>query len=67
MRKFKLPQSKYARQMLNANIISLRFSNEEHGELRINITYSSNNIVRIILHDNVPMVIIMQHNNYAIK
>lgn len=60
-------QRKYTRMVLTTNVISLGFSKWEQGELGINITFSSNDAVRILPHENDPMVITVQHGNWDIK
>lgn len=60
-------QSKYARQVLITNVISLELSNIDMREPGANITFSSNDFVEILPHDNDPIITNVKHENWDIK
>lgn len=56
----------YTRQMSATNVISHGFPKGAHGEIRINITFFDEDIIKVNPHDNDPMIIIVQHDNWDI-
>lgn len=60
-------RQKYAWQVLVANVMSSRTPRGELGKIRVNITFSDNDVVGTISQDNDPLIITVQHGNWDIK
>lgn len=53
--------------MVDANVISHVFLMGERRETRVNITFSDSDDMKTKPHDNNPVVISVQHDNWDIK
>lgn len=58
---------KYARHVLVTNLISHGFPRGVQGKTWVNITFSNKDSIMFNPHDNDPLVITVQYNNWNIK